>query len=113
MAGVLLLTALSGCEPAYITAIRQRQADEARAASARLAEPAPTPQQRYRTCLDIETRAIAGNLAVTPEHAADVIVYDCSPHEDALMPNATLREIVQFRIKTRAQVIADIQEARR
>jgi hypothetical protein len=111
---MMLLAALSGCgEPEYITTIRQRQADEAREASARLAKPAPTPQQRYRICLDVEMRAIARNLMVTPEQAADIILNDCSPHEDVLMRNATLRETVQFRAETRAQVIADIQEARR
>jgi hypothetical protein len=114
MAAMMMLTALSGCgEPEYITAIRQRQADEARAASARLAKPDPTPQQRYRICLDIELRAIARNLTITPERAADIILDDCSPHEDVLMRNATLRETVQFRAETRTQVIADIREARR
>jgi hypothetical protein len=47
------------------------------------------------------------------ERAADIILNDCSPHEDVLMRNATLRETVQFRTETRAQVIADIREARR
>jgi hypothetical protein len=100
MAAMLLLTALSGCEPAYITAIWQHDADKARAATASLAEPVPPPQQRYRHCLDIEKRAIVGNLAIPPERAADIIVDDCSPYEGGLMPNATLREIVQFRVKT-------------
>jgi hypothetical protein len=109
-----MLAALSGCgEPDYITAIRQRQADESRAARARLAEPAPTLQQQYRHCLDVELRAIARNQMVPPERAADIILNDCSPYEDGLMRNASLRETVQFRAATRAQVIADIQEARR
>jgi hypothetical protein len=110
---MIMLAALSGCaEPEDITAIRQRQADEARAARQSLAKPDPTPEQRYRICLNIETRAIARNLMITPERAADIILNDCSSHEDVLMRNATLRETVQFRAMTRAQVIADIREAR-
>jgi hypothetical protein len=110
---MMMLAALSGCgEPEYITAIRQRQADEAHAARARLAQSDPTPQQRYSICLDIEMRAIARNLMVTPERAADIILNDCSPHEDVLMRNATLRETVQFRAESRAQVLSDIRKAR-
>jgi hypothetical protein len=105
---------LSGCgEPDYITAIRQRQAEEARAASVRLAQPTPTPEEQYRHCLDVETRAIVRSLRVPAESAADIILNDCSPHEDALMRNATLRETVQFRAKIRAHMTADILEARR
>jgi CCR4-NOT transcriptional regulation complex NOT5 subunit len=112
-AQMMILVALSGCtKPENITAIQQRQAEEAGAARLRLAKPDPTSQQRYRICLDIETRAIARNLMITPERAADIILNDCSPHEDVLMRNATLRETVQFRAATRAQVIADIREAR-
>src|SRR4051794_23210318 len=88
---MLLLTALGGCEATAVA----------------------TLQQQYRSCLDIEIRAIALVPGLTPEEAADVILEDCSPHEDALMRNATLRGTVKFRAETRAWVIADIREARR